>query len=247
MAAHYRLSLCQTVLPALFFCLTETLPAYAGSFRLTPMLVEVPSDSTIATYTLRNTGVRPLNIQVNAQHWKQTANKDQFSAAKRLLIVPEILTVAPGQTQLVRIALRGSRPDGELDYRLHFDEIPPPSAKGFTGVQISLNMNVPLFFAPRIVTRDIRPRLSRALAGAAVIVTITNAGSRFLRLSRLALETPAGKPLGKLDGPRYVLPGATRHWKIRLNKTLTAKGRGSRYRLEIVADGREKGYSLALH
>lgn len=243
MAARLRQRISGIVLPALFFCGCAA-SAHAGSFQLNPVLVEVPPSEAIATYTVRNTGSQPLNLQISGYRWTQQDNDDKYTRADKLLIVPQILTIPPGRQQLVRVALRGQHPLDELDYRLHFDEIPPAPAPGFVGVQTVLHMNVPLFYAPRRIVNAYQPRLSRGRDGV-IVATVANTGTRFVRISKLRLLDTRGHQVGQRGGPLYVLPGATRHWAFKLKKGASLVSGGS-YRLVATVNGEQQSFPLTL-
>ncbi|HET7371066.1 MAG TPA: molecular chaperone [Gammaproteobacteria bacterium] len=245
MAARFWRSLRRVVLPALFWGLLAP-TAFAGSFQITPMLIEVPAGSSVATYTVRNTGDQPLDIQVSAVRWTQSHNQDHYAPAKHLLVVPQILSIPPGREQLVRVALRTARPAGEAAYRLHFKEIPPAPKAGFVGVQTALNMNLPLFFLPPDVETSYSARLSRGADGASVLVTIHNTGTRFVRIAQLTLTNSGGDRVGARGGPLYVLPGATRHWQISLERGTSRLANGT-YRLTISGGGKQQARTLSLH
>ncbi|HET7588012.1 MAG TPA: fimbria/pilus periplasmic chaperone [Gammaproteobacteria bacterium] len=243
MAARFLQRLRGAVLPALLYCCFAA-SAHAGSFQLNPLLVEVPQSSAIATYTVRNTGNRPLNLQVSGYRWTQPDDHDKYVPAERLLIVPQILTIQPGREQLVRVALRGAHPTAELEYRLHFNEIPPAPVSGFTGVQTVLHMNVPLFYAPADIVNAYRLRPSQKKDGS-VVATVANTGTRFLRIARLRLLNAQGDQVGMRGGPLYVLPGATRAWTVELTDGMSRLPAG-KYRLIATVDGKQQVYPLVL-
>lgn len=232
------------LLPVLL-CLLLVPAAYAGTFQILPMLIEVPSGSSIATYTLRNTSNRTVNIQVSAWYWTQSANEDHYAPAKDLLVVPQIVSIPPGSEQLVRVALRHERPARELNYRLHFDEIPPAPRNGVTGVQTVLDLDLPLFFLPQNVSNNFQVRIDRNVSKKAVVATIRNTGTRFLRISSLSLLNAAGKKTGERKGLMYVLPGITRHWTIHPEPGVSEFEPG-KYQLKIVSDGKTHTRVLTL-
>lgn len=234
----------RVVLPVLL-CLLLAPPVYAGGFQITPMLIEVPTGSSIATYTVRNTGNQAVNIQVSAFRWTQSGNQDHYASAPHLMVIPQILSVPPGGQQLVRVALRSARPPHEMAYRLHFDQIPPAPKKGFIGVQTVIDMDLPLFFLPPHVSNSFRIQLSRKARGKAAMANIHNTGTRFLRISNLVLLNAAGEEVGKLRGPLYVLPGMNRHWTFDIETGKSPLVAGT-YRLKIVSDGKQQTRRLTL-
>jgi fimbrial chaperone protein len=201
----------RVVLPALLACLLS-LPATAGSFRISPTLADVPPGAAMATFRIQNSGGAPLTVQVTAKKWAQHNGKDILVATDTLLVVPPISTISPGDTQVVRVALQGQRPGRELAYRLFFHEVPPPPPPGTIGLQTALRMNIPLFFAPAEKTGELDWEVRR-LADGKLRLDARNRGTRFARFTGLRL-TAGRRELMALDGPMYLLAGTRRHWLL---------------------------------
>lgn len=200
-------------LPALLLLLAAWANAPAGSFHVSPVLVEVPAGKTSATYRLRNTGVQPLTVQIDARYWVQRDNRDLHVDNKSLVVVPPLATVPPGSVQIVRVALRKQRPERELAYRVAFHEVPPPPPEGFIGVQTALKFEVPLFFSATEPTRTLDWRLDRG-PGGTLRVGVRNRGTRFARFNRLDIVPRGERGFAQIKGPLYVLPGAIRYWTL---------------------------------
>lgn len=225
--------------------------AHAGSLQISPILIEVIPKSNIATYTLRNNSEQELGVQVSAFRWEQESNEDQLQPADNLMVVPAIVVIPPGKEQLVRVALRSERPARELSYRLHFQELPGQSDTGTVAVQTLLNIDVPLFFSAKNTNNAYTPRLFSGEDPSQIVAELTNTGSRFMRLSQLALLDSNGQSISELRGPLYVLPGATRRWVFTLDTDNTrvnaAKNGKPAFRLDVMSGRASDQHLLEVH
>jgi fimbrial chaperone protein len=241
---HHRPAACRSAhflrrrLLALFL-LAACANAPAGNFHISPILAEVPPGKTSATYRLRNTGDRPLTIQIDAWYWLQRDNNDLHVDNRSLMVVPPLATIEPGRTQIVRIALRKKRPERELAYRVTFHEVPSAPPEGFIGVQTVLKFEVPLFFAAAEPTRKLDWRLDRG-PGGKLRVSVHNRGTRFARFSRLSLGE---RRIAQVEGPLYVLPGAQRYWTLEGNAD-TSRTRSFTLTIESGTDSEKKLLTL---
>ncbi|HEX7027401.1 MAG TPA: fimbria/pilus periplasmic chaperone [Gammaproteobacteria bacterium] len=210
-AARPVIPLSLAVLPVLLACLLSA-PVTAGSFRISPTLADVPPGASMATFRVQNSGGTPLTLQVTAKKWGQHNGEDILVSTGSLLVVPPISTIAPGASQVVRVALQQPRPKRELAYRVFFHEVPPPPAPGTIGVQTALRLSIPLFFAPEKTAEELDWKVQRAANGK-LRLTAHNRGTRFARLTGLGL-TAGRHALTQLDGPLYILAGTRRHWLL---------------------------------
>ena len=191
----------------LTLCLGFFAPAFAGTFQISPTLAEVPADASTATFRLINPMQTPLTVQVEAVRWHQRGNESWFEKADDLIVVPPLVRIAPGKTQLVRIAHRNRDKSVEMAYRVRFHEVPAPPPAGFVGVQTALKLDVPLFFSPTSSRGELEWQAERNPDGR-LRLTIDNTGTRFARFAEIQLQK-GGKAAGHLQGPLYVLPGNT--------------------------------------
>ena len=101
--AGARSALSFAVLLVLSFWLAPMV-AWAGGMRVTPILQALPHDRAMAVYRIHNLRDAPLTVQIRAWRWQREAGGRQLEDAPDLLVVPPLVTLAPGQQQLVRIA-----------------------------------------------------------------------------------------------------------------------------------------------
>lgn len=232
-----------TVLSCLLFAAGGVL-AQGGGLQISPLLVEVPPSSNIATYTLENRGSAAIGVQVKAFRWQQDDGERLLEPAKNLMVVPAIINIAPGQSQLVRAALRGSRPDEELSYRVHFQELPSLGADGAVQVQTLLKIDVPLFFAAKKSRRAYDIKL--AVADGEPFVTVTNKGSRYLRFSNFELLDSGGNTVATHEALMYLLPGTTRRWSLEPARPGFVADSKAQYQLQVTSEGKSEKHLVEI-
>lgn len=220
-----RLAALPFVLLAAVFALSGQ-PAAAGTFHISPTLGDVPPGKATATFRIVNTGQEPLTVQITPQQWTQRHNDSVLEDTDDLLVVPPLVTVAPGQTQVVRIAHSSRDNSIEQAYRIFFHEVPPAPPEGFVGLQTVLRLSIPLFFAPETGRGELA--WSARSDGGQLQLDANNRGSRFARLTSLRLLDRKGREVASMSGPEYVLAGAARRWtfpavgQVRKGEKLTA-------------------------
>lgn len=225
---------------ALASCFAILSPAaMAGGFQVTPTIGEIASGGKIATFKLNNSGAEPVSVQADAFAWSQDAGGDKLVPAADLVISPRIVTLAPGQEMLVRIALRAPAGDTRA-YRLKLRELPPPATSELNGVRTLIEHNIPLFF----LAEGAKPAMTwRATTGKDGQLRLegTNAGTRHFRATAVTVTDDHGGVLVDQKGPRYALPHATVRWALRTAKPVA---RGQRIRARLA--GSDGSQDLAL-
>lgn len=215
----------------------------AANLQVSPLVAEVPVDTRIVTYQLRNSGHEPLSIQVHAYDWEQPKGSDKLIPTEDLMVVPTIVSIQPGREQLIRVALKGERPGHELNYRLQFQELPAQKKPGHSAITTLLRLNVPLFFITEPAVRSYEPQL-RLKEQDTVQVIIKNTGPRYLRFTELQLQNSDGITLSERKGLFYILPGVTRQWEVPLGERRGAQT--GPYRLKLSTDDGKTQHQLSV-
>lgn len=176
---------------------------------------------------LTNTGSQPVNVQLRIFEWSQVGGDDRLTPTRDLVPSSFILSIAPGERQLVRLVrLKLEAPAYELSYRILVDEL-PSTASGGRGLRFLLRYSIPLFVLPPGATPRFKaggPRPPTDLGSFSARVderdgkswlVVSNRGRQRLRLSELSLIDAQGKReavIGGLVG--YVLAGQERQWQL---------------------------------
>jgi fimbrial chaperone protein len=190
--------------------------AAAGTFTISPLRVDFTGTTGTAALTVRNEEAVPVVVQAEGLSWSQESGQDALAPSRDLLISPAVFTLAPGGSQLVRVALRRA-PDAtrELAYRMTLQEVPQAANPGFTGLQVALRLSVPVFVAPLAPAAPDVTWSARREANGRTTLTAHNGGSGHAQIHRFVLQTADGtRTLFEQPGLAYVLPDANRLWTI---------------------------------
>lgn len=228
-------------LPGLLLLIFGT-PAMA--LEVLPILAEVKPGVSVASFELRNPRTTEFRLQVDTRDWSQDGELEHNTEGGDLIVVPRIVNLAPGATQRVRVALRGSADRStERAYRVIFRELPPPPEPGFTGLRTQLQIGVPLFFRAASTTPAAPEFRAYLHADGGLAIAASNAGGRYASFSSLRLTHTDGAVLGESQGPHYVLAGSGRHWRLRTHATPSS---GTALQLIVTANGQDETIPLTL-
>jgi fimbrial chaperone protein len=187
-------------------CLCPT--AFAGSFTVTPVRIDIPPPRRAASIEVQNSGDAPAQLQAERYRWtRDNGGDDELAPTEDFVVTPPIFRLEPGAKQIVRVLLLG-QPDStrELAYRLILQETPigePPPNTVATVLRISLPVFVP--------GAGTQPQLVFTLQrdGEKLFIAGENRGSAhgFIVGSR----SVDGQKL-PIEG--YLLPGERRTWPV---------------------------------
>ena len=187
-------------------------PAKGQSLRVAPVIVQLPAGQKTATLTVSNDGGSATTFQIRAYEWGQQDNKDPLTPTSEVLASPPVATIAPGDSQIVRLVLRQLPQGREATYRILLDQIPPAAEPGI--VHMLLRLSIPIFAQPATRTLPhVQFHLEHA-AGQLLLVGV-NDGRRHDSFRDISLSTGDGLTLKPVAGTLpYILAGSTRRWVI---------------------------------
>jgi len=199
------------ILAASLLCLSATMAA-ADGLTVLPVTIRMAPGQMATSLTVKNEADAPTSLQVRAFAWSQSIQgEERLEPTTELMASPPICTIAAGANQVVRLVLRRPPQGREASYRILLDQIPPPAAPGT--VRIALRLSIPIFAEPngralphlrwRMETGGGQPELVAANDG--------NRHEKVLDISLLAVDRSL--PVEAGTSP-YILPGATRRWRI---------------------------------
>ena len=193
------------VLTALVACVNE--PALAGSFNISPIVVNLSADGSPETIRVQNLESQPVLIHVEARAWAEQI--DEAEKTLSILAVPPVVEVAANGDQVVRLAVRQSSASRqEQAYRLVISEVPRSVAQGENALSFALRFVLPVFVTPEGAAPAPNWTLTTGSDGTAELVVV-NQGTAHVRLKELTL---GGSSLA--EGSTYVLAGETKSWPL---------------------------------
>lgn len=190
----------------------------AHALTISPVVVELSPARRVASITISNPGDTPISFQTQVRAWSQPDGADTYADTDELLVVPPIAEIAAGGSQIFRVTTR-TRPSAEEHaYRLILEDVSeltvPATPSGESAISISVNHDLPVFFAAPGKLR-VQSRLGPCANAAAPPATtgcvrLDNEGSRYLRVKSLTLEGANWRKDIKVS--TRVLAGAWRQW-----------------------------------
>ncbi len=178
--------------------LTATAHAQTGGIQVAPVLISMSPERSISSLRLRNGRDRPVAFEIDAYAWRQENGRDVLTPTGALIVAPGVFEIPAHGEQVVRLGLDpATRSNGEQAYRIIMRELPTPHRNGAV-LGFTLEMSLPVFVTPQGAQAQLQARVD---GGA---LRLANTGSTFLQIS--AIEDADA---GALDGPRYLLAGAS--------------------------------------
>ncbi len=204
--------------------------AQAGQFTVQPMRLEFASAQRTGALTLRNESPDPLSFRVQALRWTQDEQgQERYADTSDLIYFPRLLTLAPGQSAVIRVGLREPSGDTERTYRLFVEELPapapapaataaPPAASAAqTGARIRIltRFGAPVFVRAS-ASRDQLEIPAFQTEGGKAQWTVRNLGTAHEAFKAVTLRglSATGAELFRQEllAERYLLTGATRRF-----------------------------------
>jgi fimbrial chaperone protein len=216
-------------------------PASAGALSISPLRLELSSQATATSLTVRNGNTAATLVQAEAFLWSQDGGEDKLEPANDVIISPPVFTIPADGSQLVRIALRrDADASRELSYRLILQEVPAEASPDFTGLRVALRLSVPIFVAPTSGRAEPKLEFSATLnADGALVLRADNNGTAHGRVLSFSLTPASGHgPVLQDSVASYVLPGQYRTWTIKNNETIRddSAANADRYRLKATTE-----------
>jgi len=194
----------------------------ASDLQIDPIRIELSPQQQSAVLTIKNDSDQPASIQVQVVAWSQVDGKDVYVPTRELLVAPPIVTIAAKSEQVLRAALRRQADaTNELAYRIYLQELPPPPAPGFKGLQVALRIGLPVFVQPQHGKAAAKMIWAASrVPGGGIKVELQNQGNAHVQVSDFALYlTGSDKPLTSETSSTYVLAGQTHVWLLKTDLT----------------------------
>jgi len=195
--------------------------AFAGSFQVSPVRVQLTPGAPTAAISVRNDSpTDSVVLQLRVMDWKQERGEDIYTPSTDLIATPPIFTIPAGATQTVRVGLRKTvQTEVQQTFRLYITEVPPAPKEGFQGLQVALNIGIPVFVAPKVLTGT--PLVWRAAfsADGKLALSATNPANAHVQIFDAQMyEEQDLIPVAVLQVPRYLLAGQSSSWQLALTR-----------------------------
>jgi len=167
--------------------LFETAAVSGSTLNVYPLKILLSRRDRSSSLSITNAGKEATAVQITVKKWQQDIQGiDSFADTDDVVFFPKIVTVPPGQKQIIRVGLRTLRDDPavETSYRLFVDELPVnPSANG---VRMTLRLAVPLFASPA------RPSKNGAIDSVSIrndqmTIVVRNGGNSHAHISSMTV------------------------------------------------------------
>lgn len=198
-----------------------TLAATSGWARaqmlISPVMVDLSAKKKIVavSVSLAASAPKAVRLQTLVQRWEQDNGEQRLSETDDVLVSPAIVELAPGATQVFRIALRGPRPETvEAAYRFILEdvsEIDPTQVKQGS-ITFRFRYDLPVFVAPLAPVRQSSHWSRCTDVAGKVCVRLDNQGNQRIRFSRITVQGEG--LLQELKEGGTVLAGAWKQWTI---------------------------------
>lgn len=187
--------------------------ASAASLDVNPVRIDLAPAVRSAELRLTNMSNEALSVQVDVREWSQDFDgTEQLADTRALLAVPPIVTIPPGERQVVRIGHLGAPAEGvEKSFRVLVTELADAhAATGGPGLNMRLRLSIPVFLAPlgRAAAADIAIE-DVASADDGTRVTLHNTGNAHAKIERIDVRSDgdwSALPLEAVSSLRYLLP-----------------------------------------
>ena len=200
---------------------------------INPVVVELGArQRTVAvTVTLSSKASAPMRLQTELLRWRQDVQGDAVTEpSDDLLVSPPIADLQPGDKQVFRIALRGTRPTPEeLTYRLILEDVAEPAADAAANatpgmvIKFRMRYDLPVVVAPASpVVNALRWKpCAAAVTTAEACIRLLNTGNRRVKVQTLNLTGDTWQQMLDIKDGVNVLAGAEREWRVPLQASQT--------------------------
>ncbi len=177
----------------------------AQSVSISPTTLVLDGKNQIDTVTIRNQADHESIYELAGYRWTQRDEQDVLTLDKAFVVTPPVITLAPGQERVVRVGLLPQDAPASLEhaYRLRISELAAPTAGPEAGLNVRLQLLLPIFSPGR--DRDLALDFSaKRESDGSLCVVGDNIGTTHAKLVWIAA---AGDMDRKTPLQKYILAG----------------------------------------
>lgn len=199
--------------------------ANADTLMVQPEQLRLSAAHPVANLQFHNSSAEETTLHFEVTQWQQEGDREWLTPSRKLIVLPDRMTLQPGDSGRVRVSLRLSSPWWEEEaYRVMVTEttripdVGDKSAHSGAGRRTRPS-SVPVFLLP---PGHANPRLAwsfeRNSEGAAVL-RARNDGKGHVRFNSASLLGPAGQSIQQPSMSDIILPGGARSWEFASDAT----------------------------
>ncbi|WP_242123830.1 fimbria/pilus periplasmic chaperone [Sphingobium sp. Sx8-8] len=181
-----------------------TAPADAAALRILPVRIEMVAERQFCAFSIANDDAAATTVQIRGFGWrKDSAGNDELDPETGPMVNPSIVSIAGGESRLIRCSLPAKAGSREESYRLVIDELPTSAAEPGT-VRTLLRVSIPLFRVQSGASPQLRWSLGKGADGP--LLMLANQGDRHIQAVGVNLRLANGSAQAvKLDRGFYLL------------------------------------------
>lgn len=208
------------VLLAALLTMTAAATVSAASFTVNPMSLRLSSRVTSQLLTISNQSKEEIRFEIKAFAW----DHDESDAMKLdptgdITFFPNVLTLAPGKQQKIRVGTTATSGDTERAFRIFVEELPHAPGTAPTQIAMRTRIGIPVFLdaanpAGRAEIVD------TAAQGRSISTKVRNTGNTHVMVDTIEFQglNQAGQVVFTRTIPGwYVLAGRTRRFAAPLS------------------------------
>lgn len=162
------------------------------------------------SFAVSDSGTDTVHVQIRLFRWHNKGTEDVYEPTQDIGFSPAIVSLAPNESQVVRMVVLAPRRLQEGSYRLFIDQLPPPPRAG--------TVTLPVRFVVPVFVQGEHPSSKPALTWKATarsgetVVTAINTGAVHARLVDLGYVAGGHEQIVVPGLAGYVLAGEQRSW-----------------------------------
>jgi P pilus assembly chaperone PapD len=194
--------------------------AQGDTLVVQPEQLRLSAAQPVANLQFRNSSAEEMTLRFEVMQWRQEGDREGLTPSRKLIVLPERITLQPGASGQVRVGLKLSGPWWEEEaFRILVTQTPRIPDVGVAtahsaGGRMIRPSSVPVFLLP---PGPANPRLAWSFernSEGAVILRASNSGQGHVRLNSASLLGPAGQSIHKRNMWDILLPGGARSWEL---------------------------------
>ncbi len=191
---------------ALATCLGFLVSAPCSALELYPTTLKLDQDKPVTTLRVRNTRATPVSYEFSGYRWTQEDGKDVHTPDRNFIATPPILTLKPGAEAIVRIGIISDddRDPNEHAYRLLVNDISPRGPADRNGLNVRLQILLPVFLAQAIAKPEVS-LTGRTASNGRLCITGNNIGTAHAKMIWIGNDKAKA---GKIPTHHYFLAGS---------------------------------------